>query len=319
MARLQTLVMAVDLGEERLAILRRRFPDLEIVVCRGPEEVAAALPTADAFVGWRLDPDQAAVAPRLRWVQAITAGVDGFLFPDVVERGIVITNTSGVHAANAAEHVLALLLGFARGLPALRDAQARREWRQRTDLQFELTGQTLCIVGLGNIGLALARRAAALGMRVTGVRRRPLPAPDDLAMVATPDAMRPLLAEADHVALCLPLTPETRGLFGAERLAWLRPGAYLYNIGRGETLDTDALVAALRANRLAGAGLDVTAPEPLPAEHPLWGMENVVITAHTSGVSPLLWDRVLDLLGENIAHWREDRPLRNVVDPALGY
>lgn len=318
MARLQTFVVATDLGDERLALLRGRFPEVSFVVCRTPAEVASALPEADAFIGWRLDAALVSAAPRLGWVQAVTAGVDGFLFPELVERGIMLTNTSGVHASNAAEHVLALMLGFARGLPQLRDAQSRSTWKQRTDLQFELMGQTLCVVGLGDIGLGLAQRAVALGMRVTGVRRQTEPVAG-VEQVAPSAAMQALLGAADHVALCLPLTRETRGLLDAERLGWIKPGAYLYNVGRGETLDHAALLSALREGRLAGAGLDVTDPEPLPGEHPLWSMENVVITAHTSGVSPLLMDRVLALLSDNIARYREDRPLRNLVDPALGY
>jgi len=317
-ARLETLVIAADLGEAWFARLRERVPDLTLVVCRDAAEVAAALPEADGFLGWQLDVAAYRSAAHLGWIQAMTAGVDGFLVPELAERGTLLTNTSGVHVPNAAEHVLALMLGFARGLPALYAAQARQEWRQRTDLQFELSGQTVCVVGLGDIGLALAERARGLGMRVTGVRRQPTPVAG-VERVATSETMAPLLAQADHVALCLPLTPETRGVFDRERIAQIKRGAYLYNVGRGETLDHAALVAALRERRLAGAGLDVTDPEPLPVDHPLWSLETVVITSHTSGGSPNLWDRVLELLVDNIARYREDRPLRNLVDPLLGY
>lgn len=318
MARLETMVIAADLGSAHLAELGARFPDVRFVICREPSEVSAALAEADAFVGWRLPPELLPRAHRLGWVQAITAGVDGFLTPELVARGIVLTNTSGVHAPNAAEHVLALMLGFARGLPALARAQMRHEWQQRTDLQFELTGQTLCVVGLGDIGLALAARATALGMRVSGVRRRSEPVAG-VADIATPDTMHALLATADHVALCLPLTAGTRGLFDAASVAAIKRGGYLYNVGRGETLDQDALIAALQRGDLAGAGLDVTDPEPLPADNPLWSMERVVITSHTSGVSPLLMDRVLALVTDNIARYIEDRPLHNLVDPVQEY
>ncbi|RIK46676.1 MAG: D-2-hydroxyacid dehydrogenase [Chloroflexi bacterium] len=318
MARLEALVIGADFGPDWLSGLQARFPDLRISQGRGLEEYGPALAEADAYCGWQLSPAALAAAPNLRWVQAITAGVDSFLYPELLERGILLTNMSGVHASNISEHVLALILGFARNLPELRDAQGRGEWKQVVNRQFELTGQTLCIVGLGDIGLALAAKAAALGMRVSGVRNRPLPA-HGIGTVATPDTMRPLLAEADHVALCMPLTPGSRNLFNAERLSWIKPGAYLYNIGRGETLDQDALLAALRSGHLRGAGLDVTTPEPLPAEHPFWRMPNVVITAHTSGASPLLWGRMRDLLADNIARYRAGQPLRNVVDPTLGY
>ena len=311
-------MIAADLGYERVTALRTRFPDLAVVVCDDAAAVAAALPTADAFFGWRLDAALFRRSPRLGWIQAITAGVDEFLFPELSERGTVLTNTSGVHASNAAEHVLALMLGFRTRAAALYAAQARHEWRQRTDLQFELTGQTLCVVGLGDIGLALAERASALGMRVTGVRRRSLSAPN-VERVVTIEEMDALLADADHVALCLPLTHETRNLLDAEQLAHIKHGAYLYNVGRGETLDHDALSSRCGQVGLAGAGLDVTNPEPLPPDHPLWSLERVVITAHTSGVSPYLWDRVLELLIDNIVRYRMNLPLRNLVDPVLGY
>jgi phosphoglycerate dehydrogenase-like enzyme len=183
---------------------------------------------------------------------------------------------------------------------------------------LELGGQTLCVVGLGDIGQALATRAAALGMRVTGVRRWPRDMPG-VERIVTVEGMEPLLAEADHVALCLPLTARTRELFDAARLGQIKRGAYLYNIGRGELIDQDALIEALRDGRLAGAGLDVTTPEPLPSDSPLWEMQNVLITGHTSGATPHYWERAMPILLENIRRYRADEPLLNLVDKHEGY
>ena len=319
MARLETLTLGIELAERHLALVCQRFPDLVVVVCPDRAALLAALPNADAFLGWQLDATLLAAAPRLRWVQAVGAGVDGFLFPELLTSQIALTNNSGVHAPNMAEHVLALMLGFARNLPAMIRAGEQHVWLHQPERAFELSGQTLCVVGLGDIGLALAERAAALGMRVTAVRRRQAAPPPSVTLMGAFDEMDALLAEADHVAVCLPLTQATRGVFDARRLAAIKPGAYFYNVGRGELVEQDALVAALRAQRLAGAGLDVTVPEPLPSDHPLWELPNVVITAHTSGATPYYWDRGVQILIENIAHYRADEPLRNRVDTAAGY
>ena len=319
MARLDTLVLAIELEERYLALLRERFPDLALRVCPDRDTLHEALAEADAFLGWQLDTQLLAAAPRLGWAQAVGAGVDGFLFPEFLARGVLLTNNSGVHAPNMAEHVLALMLAFARDLPAMLRAGTRHEWQHRPERAFELGGQTLCVVGLGEIGQALAVRAAALGMRVTGVRRRPGALPPGVTRVATLAEMDLLLAEADHVALCLPLTSATRGLFGPERLARINAGAYLYNVGRGELVDQPALLVALRSGQLAGAGLDVTVPEPLPPDSPLWELPNVVITCHTSGATPLYWERAIEILSANIARYRADESLVNLVDVDEGY
>lgn len=184
---------------------------------------------------------------------------------------------------------------------------------------FELGGQTLGVVGLGAIGDALAQRAYGVGMRVIATRRRPGDLPPHVARVLAPDALPTLLAEADHVALCLPLTATTRGIVGAAELARMKRTAYVYNTGRGVLMDQDALIAALRGGAIAGAGLDVTTPEPLPADSALWDLPNVLITAHTSGATPRHWDRGLELILDNVRRLLADETLRNVYDPVAGY
>ena len=318
--RHETLVVAVPLTEAHLERLRTRFRDLRIVVVERLD--ADALATADGVVGWGFDADLLATAPRLGWLQTGGAGVEGMPLRELAARGIVVTNASGVHAINIGEHVLAMMLAFARGLPRLIRAQSERRWRDEAtrDEVFELHGQTLALVGLGDIGLAVAERAAAFGMRTIGVRRRaegerPAAVDEVLPLEQLDDA----LGQADHVVISLPLTERTRGLFGAEQLAATKPGAYLYNVGRGAVVDTGALVEALETGQLGGAGLDVVDPEPLPPDSPLWGMANVLITAHTSGATPRYWDRGIEIVEANIERYRAGAPLVNEVDLGEGY
>jgi len=316
-----TVVIGVPLGPERVERLRQRFPGVRLVVNEGapaPADVAAA----DALVVWSLPPAVLAAAPRLRWLQTGGAGVEGFPLAELAARGIVVTNARGVHGPNMAEHALAMMLAFARGLPRLLRAQAAHRWRDEATHRevFELGGQTLLLVGLGEIASALALRAQALGLRVLAVRRRPeRSAPPGVAEVLPLAELAAALGQADHVVLTLPATAGTRGLFGAAEFAAMRRGAYFYNLGRGATVDTAALVAALERDHLGGAGLDVVDPEPLPADSPLWDLPNVLITAHTAGATPRYWDRGLALIETNLDRFLRGEPLRNVVDLGAGY
>ena len=213
------------------------------------------------------------------------------------------------------------MLAFARQLPALVRAQDRREWRvPPVDTLFELSRQTLAVVGAGALGCAVAERAAAFGMTVLGVRRSPAGAmpPGFASMTATAD-LDAVLGRADHVVITLPLTDETRGLFSAARIAAMKPGAHLYNVGRGAIVDPAALLAALRSGHLRGAGLDVTEPEPLPADSPLWREPGVIVTAHSSGLTPRSFERYQALLLENLRRFQRGETLLNVVDKRLGY
>lgn len=318
-----TFVVGAKLDASHLARLRAAAPEAEIVLAADEAALLRAAPRADALLGvWGISADLLAAAPRLRWIQTTGAGVERLLIPELLARDIVLTNLSGVHAPNIAEHVLAMMLAFARGLrPLLRDQEAGI-WHEDGDgppPTFELTGQTLLVVGLGDIGAALARRAHGLEMRVLATRRHPNGTPPYVERLGASSALDDLLPEADHVAICLPLTPETRQLFDARRFAGMKTGAYLYNIGRGDIVDQDALIDALRTGHLGGAGLDVTSPEPLPAESPLWTLPNVLITAHTSGRSPLYWNRGIEIVAENVRRFLANEPLHNVVDQRRGY
>ena len=257
-------------------------------------------------------------APRLRFVQSISAGVNQYDQAALRAKGIRLASAQGVNEIAVAEHALALMLALERHLHIARDNQHRQHWRGMiSDIgarEDELAGKTLLIVGYGRIGRRLARLAKALDMRVIGVRRTPA---DDAAPA---DAVQPiahlpdLLGAADVVALTCPLTPETTGLIGAEALARMKPSALLINVARGAVVDESALIAALHTGRIAAAGIDVTVEEPLPATSPLWRLQNVLITPHTAGETRAYEDNVLDILMDNLGRlWRGEPALRNGV------
>lgn len=314
------IVIAFDMDQNHLEQIRDTHPELDITICTEQDQIPEALSGADAVIGWgRYDAATLAGAPKLRWIHTFGAGVDTLLSPELIDSEIVVTNNSGVRGPNIAEHILAMMLGFARGLPEIMRYQTKREWHHADRGVFELGGQTLGVVGLGDIGQALAWRANALGMKVIGVRRKQSALPRGVEHVYPLEELHTFLSGSDHVAICLPLTPSTRNMFGAAEFAAMKPSAYIYNIGRGAIIDQDALVAALQSEQIAGAGLDVTDPEPLPSDSPLWDMTNVQITCHTSGATPYNWERGMAILLDNLGRFQRDEPLRNVVDKDAGY
>ncbi len=302
--------------------LSQAFPNLTVQLATG-DDFIRALPGAKAAVAWSMTPEEYAAANDLRWFQSIGAGVERVLLPGMRENGLVVTNTSGIHSSNISEHVLSLMLAFARQLPTQLEGQARREWRDSAEIRnaiFELAGSTLLVVGFGDIGRALARKANALDMQVIGVRRNPVgEVPAYADRIVGLDQIEDVVGEADHVAICLPQTPGTTGLFNSDLIGRMKPGAYLYNIGRGPIVDTGALVSALASGHLAGAGLDVTDPEPLPAGSPLWNDKRVIITSHTAGSTPHFWSRITEILVDNISRFQKGESLVNVVDYDTGY
>ncbi|HLV79366.1 MAG TPA: D-2-hydroxyacid dehydrogenase [Chthonomonadaceae bacterium] len=287
-----------------------------------------AIADAEVVVCGILPPDLLAAAQRLRWVSFWSAGLDTKLRPDILARDLRITNASGVHGPNIAEHVLAFMLMFTRRMPHYLRAQIAGQWQRtpspdfNTEMAGELTGQTLGIVGLGHIGEDLARRAQAFDMRVIATKRDPAARPENAARLDAllpPERLTDLLAASDHVCIALPYTPQTHHLFDATLLARMKPSAYLYNIARGKIVDEAALIAALQAGRLAGAGLDVFETEPLPPDSPLWKMENVIITPHVAGITPHYFPRAAALFTANLRRYLAGQPLANLYDPKRGY
>jgi phosphoglycerate dehydrogenase-like enzyme len=257
-------------------------------------------------------------AKRLKFIQSIGAGVDQFPRELLRQRGIRLASASGVNARAVSEHAMALILAVARRLPEARDNQAKHFWRGMasdfTRREDELGGKTLLIVGLGQIGGRLAHLAKAFDMRVLGLRRDPAAGANGADAVHGMEALHALLLEADFVALTCPLTKETEWLVDAEALSHMKQSAVLVNAARGRVVDEPALVAALREGRIAGAALDVTVEEPLPAASPLWDLPNVFITPHTAGETRRYEDNVIDILMENLERqWRGETALRNQI------
>lgn len=315
------VVVRVD-SPARLAALQAAAGSLELVPATTDAEALAALEGATALVGFcaarLLDAGR-----RLNWVQLYSAGAENCVdLPAVRDGRVLLTNMQHVSAPQIAEHVMALLLGFTRGLDLYRTAQDAARWdpnRVPMNTRWELGGRTLLLVGLGGIGTEIARRADAFGLRIVAVRASGRPGPDFVDAVARPDRLLELAAEADAIVNSAPLTPATEGLFDARFFAAMKPTAFFINVGRGASVKTDDLLAALRAGELAGAGLDVTDPEPLPADHPLWREPRVVITPHVSAGSDRISDRLFEVVAANLARYARGEPLLSVVEPARGY
>jgi phosphoglycerate dehydrogenase-like enzyme len=316
----KVLVMGADAA--RLAWMQEAAPGVTLV---GPADRAGAVreaADADAVIG-ECVADVIQAGPRIRWVQRMYAGVERCVaIPAVMERGIVLTNMQKVAGSVMAEHVLAFLFGLTRGLASYVPAQARGEWADEAVPEsrlWEVKGRTMLVVGLGGIGVETARRAHALGMTVIAIRNSGTQGPEYVAEVGLPDMLLPFAARADVIVNTLPLTTETKGLFDREVFDAAKRGALFINVGRGGTVVTDDLVAALRDGRIGGAGLDVTDPEPLPPEHPLWRAPNVLITPHVAaGLEGNDVPRWL-LARENLRRYAAGGKLLSEVDVRRGY
>lgn len=255
-------------------------------------------------------------ARRLRWVHAASAGVDNVLFPELRDSDVVLTNARGVFDTPIAEWVLGVLLVFCKDLHTTLELQRQRTWLHRESER--LAGRSALVVGAGGIGRATARLARGVGMDVTVVARTTRTDPDLGHLLGTDD-LDGALPDADFVVLAAPLTEQTHGLMDARRLALMRPDARLVNVGRGELVDEEALVDALRAGRLAGAALDVFHTEPLPAGHPFWTLPNVIVSPHMSGDVVGWRTALVEQFADNLRRWTSGRPLVNVVDKTAGY
>jgi phosphoglycerate dehydrogenase-like enzyme len=308
------------LDEAQLAQIQAAAPDMRILVTHDRKEIKDALDEIEIAAG-SFPRDLFPKARNLRWFQQWGAGADWLLrYPEAAGLDFVLTNASGVHAIPISEHILAFLFAFARRLHRAVCAQVRHEWqRDLLDSTFELAGKRMLLIGVGAIGGQTARSAAALGMRVWGIRRDPTTDAPGVEAMFGPDRLVELLPEADFVVLTVPLTRETRGMIGERELRAMKPTAYIVNTGRGGTIQEDVLVRALKEGWIAGAGLDVFEVEPLPGDSPLWEMDNVIITAHYAGGTPKYDERALAIFVENLRRYRAGEPLRNVVDKRLGY
>ncbi len=325
------LVIHPPVDAERLAQIQAAAAG-RVVNAANPDEAAIALIDADAFFG-RITPPLLKAATRLRWIQAPTASMEHYLFPELVAHPATLTNMRGLFSDCIADHVLGFITCFARNLHLYIRRQLEARWApvggEKTRVGFEygagvttdidrahrqLAGATLGIVGMGGIGAEVARRGVACGMRVLGIDPIQTAAPPGVESLWRPNRLPELLAASDYVVIAAPHTPETNRLFRRAQFQQMKRSAYLINVGRGAIVDLADLCDALVAGEIAGAGLDVFETEPLPADHPLWQFENVIITPHLAGASPLIATRHLEVLLDNIRRFQTGEPLRNVVD-----
>ena len=305
-------------------VIQKRWPSIHFVHLPDYDLLPQELPDTDIFVGYSLRASQLAVAKKLKWIHSTAAGVAQLMYPELRDSGILVTNPSGIFSVPMAEHTLGLLIALARNFPDSVRYQDQARWAQQElwdqpQRLTELSGQVLLIVGYGSIGQELARRAKAFDMRVWGVSRS---GKGDSALahrIVPIGQLHDVLSEADFVVVSAPETSETKHLIGAPELALMKPTARLINVARGSLLDPSALLAALQQKKIAGAALDVTDPEPLPAADPLWRAPNLLITPHTSAVSDRLWPRQTSLLLDLLERWFDGRELFNQVDLHRGY
>jgi len=283
------------------------------------EKLDTLLAEAEVIYGLILPRNLLERAPKLKWIQMMSAGVDRLKDTDIWRSRVIITGVSGIHATPIGEFVLELMLMFAKGAPLCFQMKQKRQWQRY--MPHILRGKTVGIVGLGHIGGEVARLSKAFGMRVIATRRSAKKARKTryVDLLLPREQMPQMLAESDYVVLSVPLTPETHHIIGEAELRAMKPTAYIINIGRGNLIDEEALIHALDEKRIAGAGLDVTAIEPLPEESRLWDFENVILSPHVAGGMEDYVMRATELFCDNLRRYLNDKNLRNVIDREKGY
>jgi phosphoglycerate dehydrogenase-like enzyme len=310
-----------DLTRQLARRLSDSVPGMKLILAEDVETAATAIVTADAAFG-TLPAALLAKAKRLRWLQAPQAAPPaGYYYPELVAHPLAVSNFREIFNDHISAHILAFVLAFARGFHYYIPQQLRREWKKPPEDEgvVALPGSTALIVGLGGIGAETARLLAAFGVRVLAVDARRADKPDHVAELHAPEALDRLLPQSDFVILTVPHTPATEGFFNATKFRLMRRSAFFINIGRGMTTKLNDLVAALKAGEIAGAALDVYEQEPLPPEHPLWEMPNVLLTPHMAGYGPHLNERRFQIIQDNCRAFANGEALRNVVDKATWF
>lgn len=313
------IVVTLPVRETHRQAFAKAAPGAEILYLPGADVTEELLDTVCAVIG-NVSPAKLQGKANIRWVQLGSAGTDGYTKPGVLAEGTVLTNASGAYGLAIAEHMLGALLMQMKHLEAYYDSQKKREWSDHGPVT-SVYGSTVLVVGLGDIGNEFAVRIHALGGHVIGIRRNPGEKPDYVDQIASLAELDELLPSADVVACSLPGTPATWHLFDERRFARMKEGAIFMNVGRGTVADSGALNEALRSGRLGGACLDVVEPEPLPADHPLWGAPGLLLTPHVSGNYHLAetLERIVQISASNLERFCKGEPLKNRVDFATGY
>jgi phosphoglycerate dehydrogenase-like enzyme len=305
--------------------LRKEFPQCEVVRLTSYDGIDGELADAEILLTQSLRPEQFRVARKLRWIHSPAAAVHQFLFAELVNSDVILTNAREVHGPVVAEHVIALMFALAKRIPEDVRNQQKHVWAQEQlwrqgKCPREVAGGTVGLVGLGSIGRNVAKRASGLGMNVIAVREHPeRPKPEFVDEVLPTTSLNEMLGRSDYVVLSPPLTPATRGMIGRDQFAAMKSDGYLINVGRGPLIDEAALQEALREHKIAGAALDVFEKEPLPPDSPLWDLDDLLITPHTAGMTGKLWERHYVLFSENLRRYLGGEPLLAQVDKKLGY
>lgn len=302
--------------------LLSRHPGLELVEYPNRQAMADRIGHCQAVITWNITAEALRRAPQLRWIHSLTGGVDGFLrFPKLRDNpDIVLTSMKIQKGPEMADHAMALLLALTRNLPQFIRNMDTAKWKNNSTLPIiELRGKTMLIIGMGGCGTQVAERAHASGMRVIGTDPKDIPFMGAVEYVGKPDELHDLLPKADVIVSCAPSTSQTKGLLDEKAFGRMKNEVYIVNVSRGSLIVTDALVDSLRSGKVRAAGLDVVAPEPLPENHPLWAMPNVVITPHFAGLSDGRRERQRELALENIDRFLRGLPLKNVINKKLGY
>lgn len=318
---LRKIVLMDVVSDELVDAIRAVVPDVNLVARSDESEVAEEIVDAQVLIGDHISIANLERAEQLFWHHRPWVGVEKILNPMYVEKGVIMTNGSGTNSANIAEHVIGMMLAFAREFPRFFRDKAEKRWRSwdaGDKTIFDLEGQRVLCLGTGAIGQEVARRLVAFGCEMVGASRSGNEAPGFLRTVAIDD-MGDELSEADSIVNCLPMTPTTDKIVSREMIARMKKGSRFYNVGRGGTVDQDALIEALQSGHIAAAGLDVMTPEPLNPDSPLWEMDNVIITSHTAGDSPRSHQRMKDLVVEQIRRYQAGEQLMNIVDVSAGY
>ncbi len=314
-------VLLPESMKDEVAGLAKEHPTLKLDFYSNSRDAREKIATAEGYVG---TPDEGLLeaGAKLRWVHVHGAGVERYAgLARIKDGSVTLTNFKIQQGPEIADHAFALLLSLTRNMAAFQRSQEQGDWG-RNDARLpmiELRGRTLMVIGYGGIGTQVAERAKAFGMKVIAIDPKDLPISQTLDRSGKPDELDELLPEADVVVSCVPHTPQTEKMLGVTQFAAMKKGVYLINVSRGKIVDTDALVKALQEKKLGGAGLDATDPEPLPADHPLWKMPNVVITPHVAWASDQRSDRQDELILTNLSRFARGLVLKNRVDPAKGY
>ncbi|MFC1716409.1 D-2-hydroxyacid dehydrogenase [Candidatus Poribacteria bacterium] len=306
------------LSDDQLRKIRGVSDELVVVVAGSRDDQFALVPDVEIVLGG-MNRQLFLAAEKLKWVQVPSAGADGLMFPEFVESDVTLTSMKGYVGIHLADHAMALLLALARGIhTAIRNPS----WDMRMGIReksLELTGKIMGVIGLGGTGIEVARRAAGFGMEVIALEPEDIQKPDFVKDIWKAERFHDLLGCSDVVTICAPLTDATDRMFNLDAFTSMKRSAILINVTRGRIMDGPALIKALEDGLIAAAGLDVTPEEPLPADSPLWSMDNVIITPHTSGGSPARVDRLVELFCENLKKFRSGEALLSVIDKRKGY